>query len=287
MSLYLSLAFQGLIHGAIYALVAVGLSMVYGLLRILHIAHAGLFTLGAYLTLVITNATGSFVLALTVAVVVVGVAGVLIYQFCYEPILRQPPYVILIASIGLLIMMQESFRIIFGPYGLSFANPPLQGRLSWAGLSVSAAEITVFIIAIAVFAGLGIFAKFTRFGLACRATVSDPRMASSFGISVSRVRVVTFFVGSVLAALAGAFVGVLDNVVESGMGNVPSYKSLALIVLGGFGDVRGTLVAALCLGVIEAFGTIYFGSYLDRDAIAFVVMFIVLMIKPHGILGGR
>lgn len=286
MSLYLSLAFQGLIHGAIYALVAVGLSMVYGLLRILHIAHAGLFTLGAYLTLVITNATGNLVLAMTAAGLVVGVVGVLIYQFCYEPILRQPPYVVLIASIGLLIIMQECFRIIFGPYGLTFSNPPLQGRIALGPLSMSIAELTVIILALAVFTGMGLFAKFTRFGLACRATVSDPRMASSFGVTVGRVRNVTFFVGSVLAALAGAMVGILDNVVEPGMGNIPSYKSLALIVLGGFGDVRGTLVAALCLGVIEAFGTIYFGSYLDRDAIAFVVMFIVLMIKPRGILGG-
>lgn len=283
MSLYLNLAFQGLIHGAIYALVAVGLSMVYGLLRILHIAHAGLFTLGAYLTLVIANAGGNLIVAMAVAAAIVGLVGVLIYQYCYEPILRQPPYVILIASIGLLIMMQEGFRIIFGPYGLSYLTPPLQGRLSWAGLSVSIAELVVLALGVGVFIGLAFFAKFTRFGLACRATVSDPQMASSFGVTVSRVRNVTFFVGSVLAALAGALVGILDNVVEPGMGNVPSYKSLAIIVLGGFGDVRGTLVAALCLGVIEAFGTIYFGAYLERDAIAFVVMFIVLMVRPHGI----
>lgn len=286
MSLYLNLAVQGLIHGAIYALVAVGLSMVYGLLRILHIAHAGLFTLGGYLTLVIANATGILSLAMTVAAIVVGLGGVVIYRLCYEPILRQPPYVILIASIGLLIVMQESFRIVFGPYGLSYANPPLQQRVSWAGMSLSVGEVTVFALAIVAFAGLGIFAKFTRLGLACRATVSDPRMAASFGVSVSRVRDFTFFIGSVFAALAGAMVGILDNVVEPGMGNVPSYKSLAIIVLGGFGDVRGTLVASLCLGVIEAFGTIYLGSYLDRDAIAFVVMFVALMIRPRGLLGG-
>lgn len=286
MSLVTNLVLQGLIHGAIYALVAVGLSMVYGLLRILHIAHAGLFTLGAYLTLVITNATGSLPVALVSAALLVGFVGVIIYRFGYEPILRQPPYVILIASIGLLIIMQEVFRLVFGPYGLAFTHPPLQGRVSLAGMSVSTAELLTLGLAVAAFVGLGLFARFTRFGLACRATVSDPRMAASFGVSVFQVRNFTFFLGSALAALAGAMVGILDNVVEPGMGNVPSYKSLAIIVLGGLGDVRGTLVAALGLGVIEAFGTVYFGSLLDRDAIAFVVMFIVLMIKPRGLLGG-
>lgn len=286
MSLYMSLVLQGLIHGCIYALIAVGLSMVYGLLRILHIAHAGLFTLGAYLAMVIIGETGSLPLGLTATAILVGLLGVLIYRFCYEPILNQPPYVILIASIGLLIVMQEVFRLIFGPYGLSYETPYLQGRTSLGDMSISTGELTVVGIAVAAFVGLGLFTRFTRLGLACRATVSDPQMASSFGVSVVSIRDFTFFAGSMLAAIAGAMVGILDNVVEPGMGNVPSYKSLAIIVLGGFGDVRGALIAALGLGLIEAFGTIYLGSYLDRDAIAFVVMFVVLMIRPRGILGG-
>src|SRR5262245_37161589 len=118
MNLFLELAVQGLINGALYALIAVGLAMVYGLLRILHVAPAGLFTLCGYLGLVLTNATGSFALALVLAMVATGVAGAVLYRLCYQPILDKPPYVALIASIGLFIAMEEVFRLVFGPYGL-------------------------------------------------------------------------------------------------------------------------------------------------------------------------
>ena len=146
MKLVWELAFQGLLNGCIYALIAVGLVMVYGLLRVLHIAHAGLFTLGAYLSLAITNASGSLALALACSVVAVGLSGVAIFRFCYEPILNRPPYVVLIASIGLFVMMEEAFRIVFGPYGLSYIKPPLQERLNVLGIGVTVAELSVILI---------------------------------------------------------------------------------------------------------------------------------------------
>ncbi len=113
--LFLDLTVQGLIQGSMYALIAVGLTLVYGLLRVLHVAHAGLFTLGAYIAVTVTNATGSFWLAAFLAVPVVGVAGMAVYRLLYEPILDRPPYVALIASIGLFICMEEGFRLVFGP----------------------------------------------------------------------------------------------------------------------------------------------------------------------------
>src|ERR1019366_9313620 len=141
--LFLNLAIQGLIHGSIYGITAVGLAMVYGLLRILHIAHAGLFTLGRYLSLLITNATGSLLVALVVTSFVAGLIGVLIYRFFYTPIISQPPFVVLIASIGLLIALQEIFRIVFGPYGLSYIDPPLHGRLTVGDFTINMAELSV------------------------------------------------------------------------------------------------------------------------------------------------
>ncbi|MCB1814459.1 MAG: branched-chain amino acid ABC transporter permease, partial [Candidatus Competibacteraceae bacterium] len=122
-------------------------------------------------------------------------------------------------------------------------------------------------------------------GLAWRATVTDPQMAESFGINIQQVRYINFFIGSALAAAAGVMVALLNNLVEPGMGSVPSYKALAIIVLGGLGNVRGALLAALTLGVIEAFGTIYLDAWLDRDAIAFAFLILVLMWRPHGLLG--
>ncbi len=283
--LAIELTVQGLVQGSIYALIAVGLTLVYGLLRILHVAHAGLFTLGGYLGVLVTNATGSLGLALIVAMITVGLLGIGVYRFCYRPILDRPPYVALIASIGLFIAMEEIFRLVFGPYGISYVDPPLSETVGIAGLSLRQAEIATMLGAVALIGGLAALAGGTRIGTAWRASVTDPQMAQSFGIDIDRVRHLNFFIGSALAAAAGVMVALLNNLVEPTMGSVPSYKALAIIVLGGLGDVRGTLIAALALGVIEAFGTIYLGSLLDRDAIAFAFLILVLMLRPAGLFG--
>jgi branched-chain amino acid transport system permease protein len=283
--LFLDLTVQGLVQGAIYALIALGLTLVYGLLRILHVAHAALFTLGAYLGVVITNATGSFALALAVAMLAVGVVGIGIYRYAYKPMLSQPPLVALIASIGLFIASEEIYRLVFGAYSLSFIDPPLQTQVEiLPGISLSYARLLVVGIAVVFLAILGWLSASTRTGIAWRATVTDPDMARSFGINIENVRYLNFFIGSALAAAAGVMVALLNNQVEPTMGAVPSYKALAIIVMGGLGSVRGTLAASLGLGVIEAFGTIYIGHLLDRDAIAFAFLILVLMIRPQGLL---
>jgi branched-chain amino acid transport system permease protein len=285
--LYLELFVQGLIHGSMYAVIAVGLTLVYGLLRILHVAHAGLFALGGYLGLLITNATTSLAVGMLSSAVIVGLAGMLMYRLCYQPILNRPPHVALIASIGLFIAMEEIFRLVFGPYGLTYDNPPLQSQIVLMGMNLRAAEIGMVIAAVVLLGGLSYLARSTRVGIAWRATVDDPEIAESFGIDTIKVRYLNFFIGSSLAAVAGVFISLLSNLVEPTMGGVPSYKALAIIVLGGLGNVRGTLIAALLLGVVEAFGTIYIGSFLDRDAIAFAFLIVVLMIRPQGLFGGR
>ena len=285
--LWFELLVQGIIHGSMYAIIAVGLSLVYGLLRILHVAHAGLFTLGGYLGLLLTNATGSLILATPLAAAAVGVIGMLIYRLCYQPILDQPPHVALIASIGLFIAMEEIYRLIFGPYGLSYAQPPLQFQVHFLGLQLRAAEVGMVVASTVLLSALSYLSQHTRLGIAWRATVDDPQMAASFGIDAIRVRYLNFFIGSALAAVGGIYVSLLSNLVEPTMGGVPSYKGLAIIVLGGLGNVKGTLIAALLLGIVEAFGTIYMGQWLDRDAIAFALLIVILMIRPQGLFAGR
>lgn len=285
--LYLELLIQGLIYGSMYAIIAVGLTLVYGLLRILHVAHAGLFTLGGYLGLLLTNATGSLILAIPLAAAAVGVVGMLIYRLCYHPILDRPPYVALIASIGLFIAMEEIFRLIFGPYGLTYTNLPLQSQIKLFGINLRAVEVVVVIGSAILLGALSYLSQKTRIGVAWRATVDDPQIASSCGIAVLKVRYLNFFIGSGLAAVAGIFISLLSNLVEPTMGGVPSYKALAIIVLGGLGNVPGTLIASLVLGIVEAFGTIYIGNLLDRDAIAFAFLIFVLMLRPQGLFSGR
>ncbi len=283
--LLLDLGLQGLVQGAIYALIALGLTLVYGLLRILHVAHAALFTLGGYVGVIVTNGTGSLPLAILLAMVSVGVIGIGVYRICYRPLLSRSPLVALIASIGLFIAAEEIYRLVFGPYGLSFVTPPLQTQVEvFPGVFLSHARLLVVGLSVVIIGILAWLSGSTRTGVAWRATVSDPDIAASFGINIEKVRYLNFFIGSALAALAGVMVALLNNLVEPTMGAVPAYKALAIIVLGGLGSVRGTLVASLALGVIESFGTIYIGHLLDRDAIAFAFLVLVLMVRPRGLL---
>jgi branched-chain amino acid transport system permease protein len=285
---YLELAVVGLVWGCTYAMMALGLTLVYGLLRILHIAHATVFTLGAYIGVLTANVAGSLLLAFPAAMLVAGIVGPLIYRLVYEPILHQPPYVALIASIGVLIAMEDAFRILFGPYGLSFVvNPWFTTVYGAGGITLNVVQIWMVAAAIVLISAFALFSSATRAGVAWRATVSDPPIASSFGVDVIRVRYTAFFIASCLAAVAGVLVGLLNNLVEPGMGNILSYKGLAIIVLGGLGNVIGTLVASVVLGVVESFGTVYLGNLLDRDAIAFFFLVVVLMIRPQGLFAPR
>ncbi|MES2260849.1 MAG: branched-chain amino acid ABC transporter permease [Pseudomonadota bacterium] len=285
--LFIELVAQSLVQGSLYALVALGLTLVYGLLRILHVAHAALFTLGAYLGVLVYNASGSLPLAFIVAMIAAGLCGVAMFRLAYQPLLSKPPYVALIASIGLYIASEELFRIFFGASGLSFTTPPLQEQVALGGLQFKQAELAVMLGSVLIIGLLGWLQTRTRVGVACQATVSDPQMAESFGIKLNTVRDLNFLVGSALAGFAGVWVAILNNLVEPTMGSVPSYKALAIIVLGGLGSVRGTLLAALVLGLVESFGTIYLGKLLDRNAIAFAFLILVLMLRPQGLFAKR
>jgi branched-chain amino acid transport system permease protein len=286
--LFVELAVKGLVYGCMYAMMAVGLTLVYGLLRILHIAHAGVFALGAYVAVVVANATGSLALGFALALIVSAVAGVGIYRFAYQPLLGHPPFVPMIVSIGLFIVMQEGFRMVFGAYGISFDNNPYYtSTVGIAGINLNYVEIAMVIASIVLLVGFGLFASLTRAGIGWRATVTDPQMATSFGVDPVRVRYINFLFGSGLAGIAGALVGLLNNYVEPTMGGLVSYKALAIIVLGGLGSVRGTLIASLILGVVESYGTIYLADVFDRDAIGFLFLIVVLMVRPQGLLGRK
>jgi branched-chain amino acid transport system permease protein len=283
---YVDLALNGLVFGCMYALMAVGLTLVYGLLRILHIAHAAVYAFGAYVAVIVANATGAIGFGVIAAMAAAAVLGIGIYRFLYAPLLAYPPYVPMIASIGLLVFMEDGFRIAFGEQGLTFARNPYPTQLhEFLGLTVNTVQIAIVVAATVSLLLLASFTTRTRIGIGWRATVSDPRMAESFGVDAIKVRYLNFAIGSALAGLAGALIGVLNNFVEPTMGFVVSYKALAIIVVGGLGSLRGTLIASLALGLVESYGTIFVGRFLDRDAIAFLFLIAVLIARPRG-LGG-
>ena len=283
---YLDLAFNGLVFGCMYALMAVGLTLVYGLLRILHIAHAVVYAFGAYVAVIVANGSGSLALGLAAAIAAASLLGVAIYRLLYQPLLEYPPYVAMIASIGLLVFMEDGFRIAFGEQGLTFARNPYPTQLhEFAGLTVNSVQIAIIAASTVCLILLGLFTTRTRIGIGWRATVSDAGMATSFGVNAIKVRYLNFAIGSALAGLAGALIALLNNFVEPTMGVVVSYKALAVIVLGGLGNVQGTLIASLALGLVESYGTIFVGHFMDRDAIAFLFLIAVLVVRPQGLTG--
>jgi branched-chain amino acid transport system permease protein len=285
---YVDLTLNGLIFGCMYALMAVGLTLVYGLLRILHIAHAAVYAFGAFITVIVANAFGSIALGMLIAIVLSALLGAAIYRLLYQPLLAFPPYVPMIASMGLLIFMDDGFRVVFGEQGLTFTRNPYQTQIyNLFGLTINIVQIAMIVATAICLTALILFTTRTRIGIGWRATVSNPKIATSFGVNAIQVRYLNFLIGSALAALAGALIALLNNFVEPTMGFVVSYKALAIIVLGGLGSVRGTLLASFSLGLVESFGTILVGKYLDRDALAFLFLIVVLMVRPEGLTGAR
>jgi branched-chain amino acid transport system permease protein len=282
---YIELATQGLVYGSMYALMALGLTLIYGLMRILHIAHAAVFTLGAYVSVVITNLTGSLWFGVPTAVLVCSLTGMLIYKVIYAPLLSRPPLVPLVASVGLLILCEDAFRIVFGNLGLSFNdNPYLYMTFGIGNLTIGILQLVMLVSAAVILIGFGLFVGLTRTGVAWRATLANPQMAATFGIDIPRVHYLNFAIGSAFAGIAGALIALLNNYVEPDMGMVVSYKALAIIVLGGLGSMPGALVGGLLLGVAESFGTVFLTHVLDRDAIAAICLIAALMLRPEGLV---
>lgn len=276
---------NGLALGSIYAMIAIGLAMIYGVLRVLHIAHAGVYTAGAYLGLYFFNKTGSFAVAVIAAMICAGIIGILIERFIYRPMLPKPRIVALIASIGLFICMSDLFRILAGPHQLAFDVPAIAGRVSFAGITVSGADFMILGGTAVIFGALWILMQHTSLGFAIRAVAQDIETSKVMGIDVNWSVASVFFIGSAIAAFGGIMVGVLYNAVYTSMGDIVGYKGLALIVIGGFGSMSGAIAASFLLGFAETALTTYSNVPLSRDGIAMLMLVILILVRPQGLLG--
>jgi len=276
---------NGITIGSIYALIALGLTMVYGVLKILHIAHAGVYAMGAYLGLWAYQLVPNLFVAMIAAMVLSGLGGILIERFMYKSMLDKSRIVPLIASIGLFIAMEEAFRLIAGPYVKAF---PVHFKVKpWilGSVRISAPQMLVFGVTIVLLSFLWWVVSKTRMGKALRAVSMDREMADALGVATDRIIYLSFFISSALAGAAGVLVGVFYNSVYPTMGDIPAYKALAIIVLGGMGSIPGTLIGAFLVGIAETFLIGFVNIPLPRDALAFLVMIAVLMFRPYGLLG--
>jgi branched-chain amino acid transport system permease protein len=270
---------------AVYSLIAAGLTIIYGVLRILHIAHAGVYAVGGYAAWLAIQQVPNFWVAGIAAMAAAVVVGLAIYYLLYRPLLDAPRGVPLLASIGAFIGIQALLQrpFLLGPDTHSM---PVSSGFPAVG-PFSSTEVTVVVIAAVVMAGVTLLIQRTRLGLSWRAITADRLMAASTGVNVDRSIVINFAVGSALAGLAALLATTYTNAVSARIGEVVSYKAFVIVVLGGLGNVPGAVAASFLLAAAEILAARYAGGLVPRDAIAFLVLILVLLARPEGLTGRR
>ena len=297
LELFLQYVLQGLKLGSIYALIALGYTMVYGVLRLINFAHGDVFMLGAMLSIFFAKWTElnshpswiSLVVIMSMAMIACGIIGGVIERVAYRPLRNAPRLSLLITAIGVSLFIEYVGQLfwVFGPTPQVF--PTLIENHQWTivgRLTVSNVEALVFVIAVVLMIVLHTIVHRTKFGLAMRAVSFNFQAASLMGVNVNRVISFTFILGSALAGAAGVLYGMSYHSVDPLCGFIPGIKAFVAAVLGGIGSVPGALLGGFLLGQAETLTAGYISSTY-KDAIAFVILIVVLLVKPSGLLGKR
>ncbi len=286
---------NGVAWGSIYALIALGYTMVYGTLRLINFAHGDVYMVGAFAAYFLARALGVGTVAsaspLMAALVLLGSMaicaglGVLIEFFAYRPVRKSSRITALITAIGVSLLLENAGILIFGPDPKFFPQviAPRTIRLA-EGVLVTNHQIMVVVVSVILMIALTLFIQRTRTGKAMRAVAFHRDAASLMGIPVDRIITITFAIGSALAAAAGFLVGLTNPKIEPLMGIMPGIKAFVAAVLGGIGSIPGAMIGGLLMGISEYMVVGYISSTY-RDAIAFVILIVVLLIRPAGLLG--
>jgi branched-chain amino acid transport system permease protein len=275
--------YNGLIAGSAYALVALGLTLVYGVLGVVNFAHGELYMLGAYLVFfLVVTAKVNFFLAVPLVFVAGLIFGPLINEVVFEPLRGQHKINTLISSLGLSIVLSNVALVCFGPAPL-FLNTPFSEKVfTGFGVTISAERLLALTLAALTLIATWFLLRRTRIGKAVRAVAENESVSSLMGINPKRIKAVTFAYATGLAAMAGAIFAPLF-VINPFVGSLTGLKAFAVVIVGGFGNVQGTILAALLLGVVEALATGFIPSTY-KDTIAFAILLIALLIRPQGII---
>jgi branched-chain amino acid transport system permease protein len=291
---------NGLVLGSIYALVALGYTMVYGILGLINFAHGDIVMVGALVALSVLHplaASGmpvpvAVLLALAASVAVCVTLGVSIERIAYRPLRRAPRLAPLITAIGISILIQYTAALIWGKQYLSMPQIMKTSQISIGGAHMTDLQAGIFLLACAVMACLYWFVTRTRLGTAMRATEQNPEVAGLMGININVIIALTFVVGSGLAAVAGLMVILYYGIGHYYMGFILGLKAFTAAVLGGIGNVTGAMLGGLLLGVIESLAAGYIGDLTGgvfgsnyRDVFAFLVLVMVLIFRPSGLMG--
>ena len=276
---------SGLSLGSIYALIALGYTMVYGIAKMLNFAHGDVIMVGAYSGIVAVAQMGlSPWVTVIVSIVVCAVLGVVI-EFCaYKPLRQAPPLSVLITAIGVSYLLQNAALLIFGSQQMAYPTLVKLPGFSVGGVQVDGITVLTLAVTATLMAALTLFIDRTRLGKAMRAVSEDKDAATLMGISVDRTITLTFAIGSVLAAFASLFYGMTYVYIKPTTGAMPGIKAFTAAVFGGIGSIPGAMLGGILLGLIEQMSKTYI-STLWADAIVFAVLVVVLVVKPTGLLG--
>ena len=286
MAKLLNTLISGLSLGSIYALIALGYTMVYGIAKMLNFAHGDVIMVGAYaaITAVFSMNLPPLV-AVLFSVIICVILGITIEFLAYRPLRQASPLSVLITAIGVSYLLQNLAQLIFGTEQMAFPNTIINLPTIYLGdVYIDGITLVTLAVTAIIMIGLTLFISKTRMGKAMRAVSEDKGAAELMGISVNRTITVTFAIGSALAAVAAVFYGAAYVYIRPTTGSMPGIKAFTAAVFGGIGSIPGALLGGVLLGVIEIFAKAYISTQLS-DAIVFAVLIIVLLVKPTGLLG--
>lgn len=286
---FLAYLINGISLGSIYAIIALGYTMVYGIARMLNFAHGDIIMIGGYVAfLAFTSLNLSTILSIILSVVVCAILGVTIERLAYKPLRQATSLSVLITAIGVSYFLQNSAQLIFGAENKMFPSMLPKGNISLFNgkLAISYSTIITIVTCIVVMVCLTLFVQKTKTGKAMRACSEDKGAASLMGININKTISLTFAIGSGLAAIASVLLCVTYPSLSPSLGSMPGIKAFTAAVFGGIGSIPGAFIGGLLLGIIENLTKAYISTQLS-DAIVFGVLIIVLLIKPTGLLGKK
>ena len=282
---FLSNLINGISLGSVYAIIALGYTMVYGIAKMLNFAHGDIIMIGAYAGII---AVGQMNLpplaAVLLSILICALLGVLIEFLAYKPLRQAPPLSVLITAIGVSYFLQNLALILFGSQQKAYPTLAVMSHYTIGGVTVDGISILTLLVTAVIMVVLTFFINKTRLGKAMRAVSEDKAAASLMGISVNGTITLTFAIGSALAAVASIFYGMSYVYIKPTTGAMPGIKAFTAAVFGGIGSVPGAMLGGILLGVIEQLSKTYI-STLWSDAIVFGVLVLVLVVKPTGLLG--
>jgi len=302
MDIFLQQIINGLTLGSVYAIVALGYTMVYGIIQLINFAHGELVMLGAMVAFSVIGALAGTTLP-PILIVIVGIlaavpvcvlVGYAMERVAYRPLRNAPRLAPLITAIGISIILQHVALLIWGRSPLAFPQIIPLVSFTIGGAIITGVQIAIILTSLLMMAGLTLIVYRTKLGIAMRATSQNPQVAGLMGIDINRIISFTFIVGAALAAIAGVMVGSYYGIAHYTMGSLLGMKAFSAAVLGGIGNIAGAMLGGILLGVVEALGAGYIGQLTNnvfgsnyQDVFAFMVLIGVLVFRPSGLLGER